>query len=66
MNCHVQQLLRRETEVWARKWSLLVAKLENKVLAQIKQGNVLSIKIAELARLHKYQEDNGILYYTNF
>lgn len=45
---------------------LLVAKLEKKVLAQIMQGNVPSIKIAEHAGLHQHKEDDGILYYTNF
>lgn len=45
---------------------LLVAKLEKNVLAQIKQGNVPSIKIAEYAGLHKHKEDDGILYYSNF
>lgn len=44
----------------------LEKKLEKKVLAQIKQGNVPSIKIAEHAGLHMHKKDDGMLYYTNF
>ncbi|NND09322.1 MAG: GNAT family N-acetyltransferase [Saprospiraceae bacterium] len=45
---------------------LLVATLEKRVLAQIKQGNNPSIKIAEHAGLRRQKENDGVLFYTNY
>lgn len=45
---------------------LLVERINGKVRAEIKKGNVASIKIAEYAGLRFYNEHNDVLHYSNF
>lgn len=45
---------------------LLVERINGKVRAEIKKGNIASIKIAEYAGLRFYKEDNDVLHYSNF
>ncbi len=46
--------------------SLLLDKLGTKVIAQIKKGNIPSMKIAEYAGMHLKKEEDGIFHYTNY
>ncbi|MGF6927544.1 RimJ/RimL family protein N-acetyltransferase [Chitinophaga sp. W2I13] len=45
---------------------LLTDKLNTRIRAEIKSGNIASIKIAEYVGLTFKEEDNGILHYTNY
>ena len=45
---------------------LLVDRMNNKIRAEIKNGNIASVRIAECAGLTFKKEENGILHYTNY
>ena len=45
---------------------LLTDKLNAKLRAEIKYGNISSVKIAEFAGLKLKKEENGVLHYSNY
>ena len=45
---------------------LLADRLNAKIRAEIKKGNISSMRIAEFAGLTMKLEENGVLYYVNF
>jgi RimJ/RimL family protein N-acetyltransferase len=45
---------------------LVADRFQTKLRAEIKKGNVPSIKIAEFAGLKYMREENGILHYSNY
>lgn len=45
---------------------LLADRLKANIRAEIKKGNISSIKIAEFAGMTLKQEENGVLHYTNY
>ena len=44
----------------------LTEKMDEKIRAEIKKGNIASVKIAEYAGLTFKKEENGILHYSNY
>jgi RimJ/RimL family protein N-acetyltransferase len=44
----------------------LTEKMDEKIRAEIKKGNIPSVKIAEYAGLTFKKEENGILHYSNY
>jgi RimJ/RimL family protein N-acetyltransferase len=44
---------------------LLSDKLQAKIRAEIKKGNISSVKIAEFAGMTSKKEENGVLHYSN-
>jgi len=45
---------------------LLSDKLQAKIRAEIKNGNIASVKIAEYAGMTFKKEENGVLHYSNY
>jgi len=45
---------------------LLVDKLDDKIRAEIRKGNIASVKIAEYAGLLFKNEENGVLHFSNY
>jgi RimJ/RimL family protein N-acetyltransferase len=45
---------------------ILADRLQGKIRAEIKQGNIASVKIAEYAGMTFKEEENRVLHYSNY